>query len=183
MPYIALHCKHCAHLFMEHDDYGCRHSACSCTYSQHHIINNNPVPRAPEPIDPIDDKSDDYKAKRFTKEYFDIRPEELFSALAKSLQEMPFFKVWRVDKDSRYIDMTTYSLRVNTRASNSQEQVYVKVLEGQGTSSSVVKIKITPTLIGIFTLYDICVNVQVSEKSANNIADLIFGAIVDNSKT
>jgi hypothetical protein len=78
------------------------------------------------------------------------------------LQQMDFFKVWNIQKDLRYIDITTYSTRVNSSASNPQAQVDIKVLEGKDSSSAVVKIRITPTLLGPFSLYDIATNVDVS---------------------
>jgi hypothetical protein len=129
--------------------------------------------------DPAPSKEDHdlYKIWHFSREYPNIPPNMLFSGMAKSLQEMPFFKVWKVDNDARYIDMTTDSLRLNADVRNQQVQAEMIVLEGKDPSSSVIHIRIMPTLIGIFSLYDIFVNIDADHKFAEYVANLIFGRI------
>lgn len=97
--------------------------------------------------------------------------------MTKPLQEMPFFKVWKVDNDARYIDLTTHSLRLDTAVSHHQVQAEMIVLEDEDPSSSVIHIRIMPTLIGIFSLYDVFVNVDVNYEFAEYVADLIFERI------
>jgi len=119
------------------------------------------------------------KAWFFTREYPNILQNTLFNAIAKSLQDVPFFKVWRVDNTERYIDLTTHSIRLNPGVSYHQVQAEVKVLEGKDPSSSVLIIRITPTLIGVISLYRVFTNVDVNEKFAEHVANLIFTAVED----
>lgn len=132
---------------------------------------------SPDPAPPRDDDLFNYKVWHFSREYPNIPQNVLFSATAKSMQEIPFFKIWKVDNDTRYIDMTTHSLRLNTAASNHQVQVDMIVLEGKDPSSSVIHIRIMPTLIGIFSLYDVFVNVDVNNEFAEYVANLIFEGV------
>ncbi|OLC22662.1 MAG: hypothetical protein AUH37_00205 [Candidatus Nitrososphaera sp. 13_1_40CM_48_12] len=97
--------------------------------------------------------------------------------MSKSLQDFPFFKVWKVDNDKRYIDMTTHSIRLNPGVDYHQVQADVNVLEGKDPSSSVVNIRITPTLIGVLSKYEVFTNVDVNDKFARYVANLIFGAV------
>lgn len=113
----------------------------------------------------------------FTKQYPNIPPNALFDAIAKSLQDAPFFKVWKVDNDKKYIDLTTHSIRLNPSVNYHQVQAEVKILEGKDPSSSVVNIRITPTLTGVLSKYEAFTNVDVNDKFANYVANLIFGAI------
>ena len=106
-----------------------------------------------------------------------MSPVTLFNALSKSLQDFPFFKVWKVDNDKRYIDITTHSIRLNPGVDYHQVQADVKVLEGKDPSSSVVNIRITPTLIGVLSKYEVFTNVDVNDKFARYVANLIFGAV------
>jgi hypothetical protein len=131
---------------------------------------------SPDPA-PSREDHDLYKIWHFSRKYPDITPTILFSAMTKPLQEMPFFKVWKVDNDARYIDLTTHSLRLDTAVSNHQVQAEMIVLEGEDPSSSVIHIRIMPTLIGIFSLYDVFVNVDVNYEFAEHVADLIFERI------
>lgn len=117
------------------------------------------------------------KAWSFTREYPNKSPDTLFKAMSKSLQDFPFFKVWKVDNDRRYIDMTTHSIRLNPGVDYHQVQADVKVLEGKDPSSSVVITRITPTLIGVISLYEVFTNVDVNDKFAKYVANLIFGAV------
>lgn len=117
------------------------------------------------------------KAWSFTREYPNIRPNSLFDAMAKSLQDTPFFKVWKVDNSKRYIDLTTHSIRLNPSVNYHQVEADVNVLEGKDPSSSVVNIRITPTLIGVLSLYEAFTNVDVNDKFAKYVANLIFGAV------
>jgi hypothetical protein len=117
------------------------------------------------------------KAWSFTREYPNISPDTLFNVLSKSLQDFPFFKVWQVDNDKRYIEMTTHSIRLNPGVDYHQVQADVKVLEGKDPSSSVVIIRITPTLIGVISLYEVFTNIDVNDKFAKYVANLIFGAV------
>jgi hypothetical protein len=135
------------------------------------MMRNSPNPA------PSREDHDLYKIWHFSREYPDITPTILFGAMTKSLQEMPFFKVWKVDNDARYIDLTTHSLRLDTAVSNHQVQAEMIVLEGEDPSSSVIHIRIMPTLIDIFSLYDVFVNVDVNYEFAAHVADLIFERI------
>jgi hypothetical protein len=58
----------------------------------------------------------------------------------------------------------------------------VKVLEGKDPSSSVVHIRITPTLIGVLSKYEIFTNVDVNDKFAKYAANLIFGAVEEGCR-
>ncbi len=73
--------------------------------------------------------------------------------------------------------MTTHSIRLSPSVNYHQVQADVKVLEDKEPSSSVVIIRITPTLIGVISMYEIFTNVDVNDKFAKYVANLIFGAI------
>ncbi len=131
--------------------------------------------------DPAPSRVDDIyaldKAWFFSREYPNIPPDTLFSATAKSLQDYPFFKVWKVDNSERYIDLTTHSIKLNPASDNHQVEAELKVLESKDPSSSVVNVKITPTLIGVLSLYKVFTNVDVNDKFAKYVANLIFGEV------
>ncbi len=136
--------------------------------------------KGPEPAPPqVDDGSSafDINTWFFTREYPDIAPKALFDTMAKSFQDAPFFRVWKVDNSTRYINLTTDSIRLEPKVNYHQVEVDAKVLEGKDLSSSVVNITITPTLIGIISKYEIFTNVDVNDKFAKYVANLIFGAI------
>lgn len=135
---------------------------------------NSPHP-APSKVD--DELNALDKAWFFTREYPSIPPNALFNAMAMSLQEFPFFKVWKVDNSERYIDLITHSIRLDPGVNYHQVQADVKVLEGKDPSSSVVNIRIMPTLIGVLSQYEVFTNVDVNDKFAKYVADLIFGEI------
>lgn len=123
-----------------------------------------------------------FRVWSFTREYPDMPSDRLFYSVAKSLQDFPFFKVWKVDSDKRYIDMTTHSIRLQPGVDYHQVQADVTVLEGKGPSSSVVNVRITPTLIGVLSKYEIFTNVDVNDKFAKYAANLIFGAIEEGCR-
>jgi hypothetical protein len=135
---------------------------------------NSPDPtpsRAGDELNALD------KAWFFTREYPNISPNALFNSIAKSLQQIRFFKVWKVDNSERYIDLTTHSIRLNPRVNYHQVQADLKVLEGRDPSCSVVNIRIMPTLIGVLSLYEVFTNVDVNEKFAKHVANLILAAV------
>lgn len=136
------------------------------------MMGNSPDP-APSRVDEVFH----IKAWSFNREYPNISPDTLFNAVAKSLQDTPFFKVWKVDNSERYIELTTHSIRLTLGVDYHQVQADVKVLEGKDPSSSVVIIRITPTLIGVISLYEVFTNVDVNDKFAKYVANLIFGAV------
>lgn len=119
----------------------------------------------------------DIKVWFFTRQYPNISPNALFIAMAKSLQDTPFFKVWKVDNDKKYINLTTLSIRLNPKLNYHQVEADVNVLEGKDPLSSIVNIRITPTLIGVISRYEVFTNVPVNKKFAKYAADLIFGAV------
>jgi hypothetical protein len=119
----------------------------------------------------------DIKVWLFTREYQDITPNALFSAISASVREVPFFKVWKVDDDERSINLTTHSIRLNPKLKYHQVEVDMQVVEGKDPSSSVVNFRIIPTLTGIVSQYELFTNVDVNDKFAKYISDLIFGAI------
>jgi hypothetical protein len=82
-----------------------------------------------------------------------------------------------VDFGERYIDLTTHSIRLDPKVNYHQVEVDVKVLEGKDPSSSVVNIRIMPTLIGIVSLYEVFTNIDVNDKFAKHVANMIFGAV------
>jgi hypothetical protein len=131
---------------------------------------------APSRVDDVPNPFD-IRAWFFTREYPNIPPNTLFSAIVKSFQDFPFFKVWKVDNSKRYIELTTHSIRLNATVENHQVQADVKVLEGKDPSSSVLNIIITPTLIGVLSLYEGFTNVDVNDKYAKYVANLIFGEV------
>ncbi len=118
----------------------------------------------------------------FTREYPNIPPDRLFDSVAKSLQDFPFFKVWKVDNEKRYIEMTTHSIRLNPGVDYHQVQADVSVLEGKDPSCSVVNIRMTPTLIGVISKYEVFMKIDVNDKFAKYVADLIFGAIEEGCR-
>lgn len=138
------------------------------------MMRNSPDP-APSRVD--DDLYALDKAWFFTREYPNVLPNTFFKAIAKSLQNVPFFKVWRVDNSERYIDLTTHSITLNPGVDYHQVQAEVKVLEGREPSSSTLIIRITPTLIGVISLYRVFTNIDVNEKFAEHVANLIFTAV------
>jgi hypothetical protein len=130
--------------------------------------------------DPAPSRADDEvidKAWVFVREYLNVSPDALFDALRKSLEDTRSFKVWKVDDDARYIDATTHSIRLKAKIKYHQVQVDAVVLDGKDASSSVLNIRITPTLVGIFSLYDIFMNVEVNGEFAEYVANLIFEAV------
>lgn len=131
---------------------------------------------APTQVDDIPSVID-IKVWFFTRQYPNISPNALFNAMAKSLQDTPFFKVWKVDNDRKYINLTTHSIRLDPSVNYHQVEADVNVLEGKDPSSSVVNIRITPTLIGVISRYEVFTNVPVNKKFAKYAADLIFGAV------
>jgi hypothetical protein len=139
------------------------------------MITHSPDP-APSRVDDVPGVLD-YRAWSFTREYPNIPPNALFNAMAKSLQDTPFFKVWKVDNDTRYIELITNSIRLDPGVNYHQVQADVKVLEGKDPSFSILIIRITPTLIGVISLYEIFTNVDVNDKFAKYVANLIFGAV------
>ena len=130
--------------------------------------------------DPAPARADDEaidKAWVFVREYHNLTPDALFDAARKSLEDTHSFKVWKVDDDARYIDATTHSIRLKANVSNHQVQIDAAVLDGKDASSSVLNIRITPTLVGIFSLYDAFVNIEVNGEFAEYVANLIFEAV------
>lgn len=117
------------------------------------------------------------KAWVFTREYPNISPNTLFEAMAKSLQDVPFFKVWKVDNGERYIDLTTHSIRLNPKVNYHQVQAELKVLQGKDPSTSAVYLRIMPTLTGIVSQYELFTNIDVNDKFAKYVSNLIFEAI------
>jgi hypothetical protein len=142
------------------------------------MMSNSPDP-APSPVGEVFH----IKAWSFTREYPNISPNTLFNAMSKSMQDFPFFKVWKVDNDTRYIEMTTHSIRLNPGVDYHQVQADVKVLEGKNPSSSAVIIRITPTLIGVISLYEAFTNVDVNAKFAKYVANLILGVVEESYHT
>lgn len=134
----------------------------------------DPAPSRVDDVFPIKSWS---KAWSFTREYPNISPDRLFNAMSKSLQDLPFFKVWKVDNDKRYIDLTSHSIGLSSDVDHHQVRADVKVLEGKDPSSSVVIIRIIPTLIGVVSMYEVLTNVDVNDKFARYVANLILGAV------
>ena len=159
---------------MEHDDHGCRHSTCFCNISQHKMMRNDYDCSPPE--------NDTYgvldiKVWFFTRVYPKIDPNVLFSVISRSMEEVPFFKVWKVDNDERHINLTTHSIGLDQRAKYHQVEVDLQVAKGKDPSSSVVNFRIIPTLTGIVSQYELFTNVDVNDKFAKHIANMVFGAI------
>jgi hypothetical protein len=138
------------------------------------MMRNSPDP-APSRVD--DELNALDKAWFFSREYQNYPPNALFNATAKSLQEYPSFKVWKVDNSERYIHLTTHSIKLNPTSDNHQVEADFKVLEGKDPSSSVVNIRIMPTLIGVLSQYEVFTNVDVNDKFAKYVANLIFGEV------
>lgn len=132
--------------------------------------------------DPSPSQEDEYgmfdiKVWLFTREYPNIAPDSMFNAVSKSVQDVPFFKVWKVDKNERYINLTTHSIRLDPKINYHQVEVDLQVMEGKDPSSSVVNFRIIPTLTGIVSQYELFTNVNVNDKFAKYVANLIFGAV------
>lgn len=119
----------------------------------------------------------DIKIWFFTREYPNTRPNILFDAISKSMQEVPFFRVWKVDHDKRYINLTTHSIRPNPKVRYHQVEVDMQVMEGKDSSTSVVNFRIIPTLTGIVSQYELFTNADVNDKFAKYVANMIFDAI------
>jgi hypothetical protein len=137
---------------------------------------NAPAP-APSRVDDVFHTISWDRAWSFTREYPNISPDSLFNALSKSLQGFSSFKVWKVDNERRYIDLTSHSIRLEPGVDHHQVQADVKVLEGKDPSSSAVIIRITPTLIGVASMYEVATNVDIDDKFAKYVANLILGAV------
>src|SRR5687767_9313948 len=118
---------------MEHDDYGCRHSACDCRSSQRALMG-----LAPSLFTPFQQDSGLLPAVFLTRDYQHITQDKLFKAVLKSLEEIPYFKIWKIDENSKSIDMTTYSTNLTRQrhGSGRREQVIVKVLKANDYDSS-----------------------------------------------
>lgn len=116
------------------------------------------------------------KAWVFTREYPNVLADALFDIVAKSLQDVPFFKVWKADNKGRYIDLTTHSIRLSPKVNYHQVDVDLKVMEVRD-SSSVLNIRVMPTLTGIVSLYELFTNVDVNDKFAKHVVNLIFETV------
>lgn len=119
----------------------------------------------------------DIKVWFFTREYPNTDPSVLFNAISKSMQDVPFFKVWKVDNNERSINLTTHSIRLSPKVKYHQVEVDLQVIEGKEPSSSVVNFRIIPTLTGIVSQFELFTNVDVSAKFAKYVSDLVFEAI------
>ena len=119
----------------------------------------------------------DIKVWFFTREYSNSDPSVLFNAISKSMQDVPFFKVWKVDNDERCINLTTHSIRLNPKVQYHQVEIDLQVIEGKDPSSSVVNFRIIPTLTGIVSQYELFTHVDVNDKFAKYVANMVFGAI------
>lgn len=93
------------------------------------------------------------------------------------MQDVPFFKVWKVDNNERSINLTTHSIRLSPKVKYHQVEVDLQVIEGKEPSSSVVNFRIIPTLTGIVSQFELFTNVDVSAKFAKYVSDLVFEAI------
>lgn len=116
------------------------------------------------------------KAWVFTREYPNVLADALFDIVAKSLQDVPFFKVWKADNKERYIDLTTHSIRLSPKVNYHQVDVDLKVMEVRD-SSSVLNIRVMPTLTGIVSLYELFTNVDVNDKFAKHVVNMIFETV------
>jgi hypothetical protein len=137
--------------------------------------------------DPSPSQVDDYgifdiKVWFFTREYPSIAPDSLFNAISKSMQDVQFFKVWKVDNNERYIALTTHSIRLDPKVKYHQVEVDLQVMEGIAPYSSIVNFRIIPTLTGVLSRYEVFTNIDVNDKFAKYVANLIFGAIEEGSK-
>ena len=137
--------------------------------------------------DPSPSQEDDYgmfdiKVWLFTREYPHIDPDSLFNAVSKSMQGGPFFKVWKVNDNERYINLTTHSIRLDPRVKYHQVEVDLQVMDGRAPYSSVVNFRIIPTLTGALSRYEIFTNIDVNDKFAKYVADLIFESIDGGSR-
>lgn len=99
----------------------------------------------------------DIPEKTYSRAYPAIPPEYLFSILVQLLKSSNSFKVWKVDENSRHINMTTYPQLLGV--TNRREQVDVYVADGdEGTINTplpIVQIKVTPaTAPEQFTMVD-----------------------------
>ena len=115
----------------------------------------------------------------FTREYPNLSPNALFDAVVPVLRDAPFFKVWKVDNSEKWIELTTHSIRLHAGAKNHQVQADLKILEGREPFSSIVNIRIMPTLIGVISLYEVFTNVDVNDAFAKHVANLIFDMVED----
>jgi hypothetical protein len=124
----------------------------------------------------------DIKVWFFTREYPNTDRNVLFNAISKSMQEVPFFKIWKVDDDERCVNLTTHSIVLNPKVKYHQVEVDLQVMEGKDPSSSVVNFRIMPTLTGIVSQYELFTNVDVNDKFAKHIANMVFGAIEEGRR-
>ena len=124
----------------------------------------------------------DIKVWFFTREYANTDRNVLFNAISKSMQDVPFFKVWKADADERYINLTTHSIGLNPKVKYHQVEVDLQVMEGKDPSSSVVNFRIMPTLTGIVSQYELFTHIDVNDKFAKYIANMVFGAIEEGCR-
>jgi hypothetical protein len=169
-------CKQCSHAFREHDDYRCRHAACGCRITQRKIM-AMPIPavssaRSDEPM---------YcPGIIITKEYPNISGDNLFRLVVRSVKELPYFKIWKIDANSKTIDLTTYSTNLSW-GSGRREQVDVTVLEPSASNAwPVLELRITPSLSGTTYLEDVMASGSINEKKGRYIADMIHDQLGKN---
>lgn len=154
-------------MFIEHDNIGCRHSACECGVTQRVMMGEQPTRLY---LDSNGEKI--IPEKTFVREYESIRPDDLFRIAVECFKEIAFFKVWSFDAKTRHIDMTTYG--TSTMKDGYREQVDVHIAQEKATGSTIV-IEVTPSmepgLVGWLAWYS---HRGVKEKTANLVAQIIF---------
>ena len=94
-----MNCKECGHLFMKHDDYGCKQSACECMKNQPELTGEYSLPQLPDGLK--------FLKSGYTKEY-QIDADTLYDVILKLINEIGTFKVRKEDRSQR-------ELRTNTK--------------------------------------------------------------------
>jgi hypothetical protein len=126
------------------------------------------------------DDSTHYPEIKIAKEYPNIRADNLFRLVVRSLKELHYFKIWKIDESRKSIDMTTYSTNLSW-GSGSREQVDVTVFEPSGSNAwPVLEVRITSSLSGTSYLEDIAESGGISEKKGRYIADMILDELGKN---
>jgi hypothetical protein len=154
-------------MFIEHDNIGCRHSACGCGITQKVMMGERPARSFPdshgEKIIP---------EKTFVREYKGMHPDDLFRIAVECFQNIAFFKVWKSDAKTRHIDMTTYG--TSTMKDGYREQVDVRITQ-ENSAGSTIAIEITPSMEpGVVSWLAWYGRRGVKEKTANLVAQIIF---------
>lgn len=91
-------CQECGHLFMKHDDYGCKQAACECMKNQPELMGEYTLPELPAGLR--------FLKSGYTKEYA-AEPDKLYDTVLQVINQMGTFTVRKQDREQRWIKTRT----------------------------------------------------------------------------